>query len=95
MSELLKYIGEKSFEEVKKVAKELCLEIKSIENIYMLIFTDKCYFDDPRVRQATGMILEKETNKLLHFSFEKCYDGFDEDWGNISDDPYSLNKLKK
>jgi hypothetical protein len=45
MSELLKYIGEKSFEEVKKLAKELCLEIKSIENIYMLIFTEKCYFD--------------------------------------------------
>jgi hypothetical protein len=95
MSELLSFIGSKSFEEVKKAAKELNLEVKSIENIYMFIFTDKSCLDDPRVRQATGMILEKETNKLLHFSFEKCYDGFDEDWANISNDPYNLSKLKQ
>jgi hypothetical protein len=95
MADLLSFIGSKTFEEVKEAIKDLHLEIKSIDNVYMIIFNDKCDFQDPRVRQASGIILEKETNKLLHYSFEKCYDGFDEDWAIISNDPYPLSKLKK
>lgn len=93
MSELLSFIGTKTFTEVKKAAKDLNLDIKSVDNVYMILFNDKCDFQDQRVRQASGMILEKDTNKLLHYSFEKCYDGFDKDWGNLSNDPYSLKNI--
>lgn len=93
MSQLLSFIGTKTFDEVKEAVKTLNLEIKSAGNVYMVLFTDKCDFSDPRVRQASGMILEKETNKLLHFSFEKCYDGVDGDWASLSNDPYNKQKL--
>lgn len=94
MSQLLSFIGTKSFDEVKKAVKELNLEIKSAGNMYMILFKDNCDFTDIRVRQASGMILEKETNKLLHFSFEKCYDGIDGDWASLSNDPYNKQKLE-
>lgn len=90
MSELLSFIGNKTFEDVKKAVKELKLEIKSVDNIYMILFNNTSDFNDIRVRQASGMILEKETNKLLHYSFEKCYEGFES-----VNDPYSKQKLEE
>lgn len=94
MSQLLSFIGTKSFDEVKKAVKTLNLEIKEAGNVYMVLFTDNCDFSSSIVRQASGMILEKETNKLLHFSFEKCYDGIDGDWASLSNDPYNKKKLE-
>jgi len=93
MAELINFIGNKTFEEVKASLKELNIGVKSTHKLYMVLFGDNSDFSDPRVRQATGMILEKETNKLVHYSFEKCYEGFDNDWVKISQDPYPKSKM--
>lgn len=74
MTELLKFIGDTPFEKIKDLVSPLKIQVKSTEDLYILNFTNDADFSDKRVRQANGMILEKNTNKLVHFSFEKCYE---------------------
>lgn len=54
--------------------KPLKIAMKETKEVYMLNFKDDADFSNPVVRQANGTIFEKKTNKLLHFTFEKCYD---------------------
>lgn len=76
MSHIKKLVAGKAFNELTFLTKEpYFLEIKENDNKYMLLFTEKSDLSLPEVRQSTGIIFEKETNNLLHFSFEKCYEG--------------------
>jgi hypothetical protein len=86
MSYIKKLIGNKSFEELKNELKKepYFLEIKEDNNKYMLLFTEKSDLTLPEVRECTGIIFEKETNQLLHFSFPKCYEGTKESEGTYS-----------
>lgn len=93
MAALINFIANKSFDEVVTSLKDRNIEVKSTNKLYMVLFGDNCDFSDPIVRQASGMILEKGTNKLVHYSFEKCYEGFDNDWVKISQDPYPKSRV--
>lgn len=48
------------------------------DNLYMLSYTDKSDMNDPLVRSMNGVIFEKGTNKIIHYSFQKAYEGFNE-----------------
>lgn len=51
------------------------LLVKENDNLYMLLFTSKSDMSLPAVRQASGIILEKETNNIVHYTFSLAYDG--------------------
>lgn len=78
--DLLENIKGKTHDEVITFAKELNLNIKEYKNIYMLSFNYDADFSNTLIRQANGIILEKNTNKLLHYSFPKCYEGLEDDF---------------
>ena len=50
------------------------VEYKSNEKLYRIIYTDDSDFNIPGVRQAKGVIIEKETNKIICYGIDKCYD---------------------
>lgn len=79
MSSISEFVKGKTFEEVKSTAKENLLDVKEDGNLYMLSFNNKSDVDVKFVREANGIIFEKETNKLIHHCFEKAYDGI---WDN-------------
>lgn len=45
--------------------------------LYMISFNGKSDMTKNYVKECNGLILEKETNKLVHHAFSKCYDAFD------------------
>lgn len=92
MAELLELLKDHDFNTVKDIMKSFNVNTKQHKNLYMLYFSDDADFSDKIVRQANGAILEKNTNKLIHYSFEKTYEGFTEDI--MSKDPYEKQKLK-
>jgi hypothetical protein len=47
----------------------------ALGNLYMLSFTKKSDLSTKIARQANGIIFEKGSNKLIHYLFEKCYEG--------------------
>lgn len=79
MSYITKFINENynSFEELKfgLTKAPYYLNVKEDVNLYMLCFTDLSDLTLKEVRDCTGIILEKETNQVVHFSFPKCYEG--------------------
>lgn len=73
---LATYFETYSFEQVQNIAETLGLKVSHKGDLYMLSFdTERCNLDNPIVREANGVIFEKETNTPVHLSFEKCYDG--------------------
>lgn len=80
---LLTSLEGKNFEELKKNCE---FTIKEDGNLYMLSFNDKNDLNDDVVRTVNGIILEKDTNKLVHYSFPKAYDGLIGDGGT---EPYT------
>lgn len=79
MSEIKSFVERLNFGEIKQKLSEYpyYLNVKEEDDKYMLCFTDKSDFTLPIVRQANGIILCKKTNKILHYCFEKCYNGID------------------
>lgn len=77
ISEIKNFVKNLSFNEVKEKAQKLPYNLSVVEfnNLYMLSFTDKSNLLLPIVRSMNGVIFEKETNKLLHYSFQKAYEG--------------------
>ena len=71
--ELLK---NKTNEEISQLASDLHLQLQEYGNLYMLSFTDESDFKNEIVREMNGVILEKETNKIVHHAFSKTYDCF-------------------
>lgn len=76
---IISLIGDKSFEQVSGLLSEppYCLSVSDEDDMYMLNFTGKSDLTNPVCREANGIILQKDTNKLLHYSFAKTYDGLD------------------
>src|SRR4029078_6508788 len=80
MADLLRLIKEQNFENFAALKKFFKAEPYSFTvaedpKLYMLSFSDKSDLSTKVTRQANGIILEKETNKLVHYLFEKCYEG--------------------
>jgi hypothetical protein len=75
MCDLLNFIGTTKFNKLGNLVASKKLSFKHSDNLYMIFFKDDADFKDPIVRQANGVILEKNTNKIIHYSFEKTYDG--------------------
>ena len=79
MRELKEFIGNTKFVDLKEIFDPIKVTIKDHNNLYMLSFEDDANFENKVVRQCNGTIFEKDTNILVHFSFEKCYDGYSGD----------------
>lgn len=62
-------------------------------NIYCLEFIPKSNFNNILVRQCTGIILEKNTNKILHYFGEKTYKRIKSI--NIDEDGYDIISPEK
>lgn len=76
--------------------KEYKLNVKNFfyePNIYCLEFTPKSDFNNKIVRQCTGIILEKNTNMILHYFGEKTYKKIKNI--NIDEDGYDVISLEK
>lgn len=69
---LLASLGDKSFDEIKNNCE---FDIKEKDNLYMLSFNKDNDLNDDMTRAVNGIILEKNTNKLVHYAFPKMYDG--------------------
>lgn len=78
--EVAKFIDENrklKYEDIKlKLEKNYNLEIRldKNNNYYMISTTNESNFKNPLIRQCTGIILEKSTNKILHYFGEMSYD---------------------
>ncbi len=79
MAEIQKFIKEKNlpFEDIKEILinEPYNFSIKETDKLYMVSFTDLSDYTDNLTREANGVILDKENNNVVHFSFNKCYDG--------------------
>ncbi len=80
---LLDTLKPKTFEEIKNNCE---FDIKESGNLYMLSFNDLNDLNDDLVREVNGIILEKDTNKLVHYAFSKAYDGLSKADG---EDPFT------
>jgi len=82
MSALIDLVKSKSsFEEVKSLLEaepyffNITTTTDDNNDLYMVSFSEKSDLSSKIARQANGVIFEKETNKLVHYLFEKCYEG--------------------
>lgn len=104
MSYITKFINDNydSFDELKvgltKAPYHLNIkesdDIQGNKGLYMLCFTELSDLNLKEVRDCTGIILEKETNQVVHFSFSKCYEGIynPNSFANILKGPESFEK---
>lgn len=66
-----------TYEEIKKTLEEkykLRFILDHSKKFYMIKSTNSSDFKIPLVRQCTGIIIDKESNKILHYFGEKTYD---------------------
>ena len=99
MSGITKIVKNNSHEEMKNIFKKENIQVKEYKNMFMVNFTEKTNMNDTINRQANGIIFEKGTKKLLHYSFEKCYEGLGVpgndtdtfDVKNLNGDPFSID----
>jgi hypothetical protein len=75
---LISIIHDKPFEQVRQILTEspYHLSVSDEDDMYMLNFTDNSDLKNPACREANGTIFQKDTNKLLHYSFAKTFEGF-------------------
>lgn len=62
------------------------LDIKDHGSLFMMCFTDKSDLSSEFIRQCNGIIIEKNTFKIVHYTFEKCYENFTFECKKDSDD---------
>ena len=79
MSSVAEFVHGKTFEEVKSTLGDISLDVKEDGDLYMISFNKNSDFTGKFMREANGIIFEKETNKLVHHCFDKAYDGV---WDN-------------
>lgn len=78
--EFLKFINENkklTYENIKDILeKKYNLEIRldKINNFYMVSLTNNSSLECNLVKQCTGIIIDKETNDILHYFGDKAYD---------------------
>ena len=77
ISEIKKFVKNLSFTEIKYKSQNVPYNLQVLEhdNLYMLSFTEHSNMALNIVRAMNGVIFEKNTNKLLHYSFPKAYEG--------------------
>jgi hypothetical protein len=79
MTTILNFIKEnnlKKFSDIRNIlTKEpYFFEIKDNKELYMICMSEKSNITSKMCREATGIILEKNTNKVVHYSFPKTYE---------------------
>lgn len=74
LKELKDFIKFKSYNQIKNDLTDKKIKVTENSMLYMVNFKDDADFTDPIVRQSNGVILEKNTNKIVHYSFDKCYE---------------------
>lgn len=91
--ELISFVENKSFDEVKEMMTNgpLNLSIKEHGDLYMISFTKKSDITNKLVRDASGIILEKNTNKVIHHSFAKAYEGIN----TLEEDTFRCEDIEK
>lgn len=75
-----------SYEDIKDLLEKdynLKIRLDKYDNYYMVSTTNESNFKDNLVRQCTGIILEKKTNKIIHYFGEKAYDIVNNYYNNI------------
>jgi hypothetical protein len=81
-----KFVEGLSFEEIKTNSEKepYSFKVSEFGDLYMITFTEKSDLTLDIVRAMNGVIFEKETNKLVHYSFQKTYEGV-----SVSKDSYT------
>lgn len=82
MSNLTKLIQKNnlnSFEEVKDFLEKSPYNIevredKPVSNLYLLIYTDKSDINNEVVKECNGIILDKNSNKIVAYGFDRIYE---------------------
>lgn len=82
--QFLESLEVKDFQTVKGIFQSLGLKVKDRLNLYMISFTDMSDLTNPIIREANGIIIEKDTNKIIHHCFSKTYDNFLDPYNNES-----------
>lgn len=90
MSEIVKLVKNSTFDNLVDTLNCLKISYKETDNLFMLNFNDDADFNNKIVRQANGIIFEKNSHNLVHYSFEKCYEGL----SNTTDD-FPVENVKK
>lgn len=65
------------YEDIKLILENrhnLEIRLDRSNDYYMISTTNKSNFNDNLVRQCTGIMIEKDTNKILHYFGDKTYD---------------------
>ena len=83
---LSEYISDTPYYKIQELVKPLNIHVKDYGNLYMLNFDESSDFTNKIVRQASGCIIEKNTNKIVHYSFDKCYDSVDDKYTGVIDE---------
>lgn len=86
LSLLINFLGNKTFTEVKTQMEILNINVSEDNDLYMLSFTDDSDMTNQLVRECNGVILEKETNRVVHHCFDKTYEGVADFPGKVPED---------
>jgi hypothetical protein len=80
MSNIVQYFGNKSFEQIKEESEKEPYHFKVTDenDMFMVSTTAKSDLTNPLCREMSGIILEKESNRILHYSLQKAYEGINE-----------------
>ena len=75
-----------SYENIKNILEKdhnLKIRLNKDNDYYMISTTNESNFENILVRQCTGIIIEEETNNIIHYMGEKTYDVVNEYKNNI------------
>lgn len=80
MSNIVQFFSNKSFKKIKEESEKepYHFKITEKEDAFMVCNTDKSDLSNPLCREMSGIVLEKGSNKVLHYSLQKAYEGIDE-----------------
>lgn len=91
---LKNFVNDLTFEQVVKKATNVPYNFKVSEfgNLYMLSFTENSNLNLEISRCMNGVIYEKVTNKLIHYSFQKTFEGVYNEYDDNHKDVYRQEK---
>ena len=87
-----------SFDEVKIFfeSEPYFFVVKETDELFMLCMSDRSDISLKATREATGIIFEKNTNKLIHYAFAKAYEGVEDgnDTSVLDKDCFYLDNIQ-
>lgn len=94
---LKNFVNDLTFEQVVKKATDVPYNFKVSEfgNLYMLSFTENSNLNLDISRCMNGVIYEKVTNKIIHYSFQKTFEGIYNEYSENHKDSYRGEKPEK